>query len=67
MIYEEVGSDLDLCLAATSRARSHVYLLDRCTPDRASRVAPEDIVGAVALKAGKVVRGSSSTTRGAGC
>jgi hypothetical protein len=58
VIYEKAGNDPDLCLEADVQSKGHVYLLDGRTPDPAGRVAPEDIIGEVAVEAGKVVRGS---------
>jgi hypothetical protein len=58
VIYEEVGADPDLSREAARQGEGHVYLLDGRTPDPAGRVVPENILGAVAVKAGAMVAGS---------
>jgi hypothetical protein len=45
-------------LEADVQGEGYIYLLDGRTPDPAGRVAPEDIIGAVKVEVGTVVRGS---------
>lgn len=58
VIYDEVGNDPALQLEADVQGEGYICLLDGRTPDPAGRVGPEDIIGAVKVEAGKVVRGS---------
>jgi hypothetical protein len=43
---------------AAQQREGHLYLIDERAPDPGGRVLPEDIIGAIAIQAGKLVPGT---------